>query len=87
MGLDPSIRFGSRAAARGPAFVLNGPNDAKPVLGYSLDVRSPQSTTIVSQSTWITRDNEPDSSAFKRGAVMSESDRYIFDYRNHALTG
>lgn len=86
-GLDPSIRFGSRAAARGPAFVLNGPNDAKPVLGYSLDVRSPQSTTIVSQSTWITRDNEPDSSAFKRGAVMSESDRYIFDYRNHALTG
>ena len=86
-GLDPSIRFGSRSANRAPIFVLNGPNEATPVLGYSLEVRSPQSTALVSQSTWITRDNEPDSSAFKRGAVMAESDRYIFDYRNHALTG
>jgi len=86
-GIDPSIRFGSRDANRAPIFVLNGPYDATPILGYSLDVRSPQSTTAVNMSTWITRDNEPDSSAFKRGAVMSESDRYIFDYRNHALTG
>jgi len=86
-GLDPSIRFGTRADNRAPIFVLQGPNDATPVLGYSLGVRSPQSTALVRQSTWITRDNEPDSSAFKRAAVMSESDRYIFDYRNHALTG
>jgi outer membrane receptor protein involved in Fe transport len=86
-GLNPGVRFGSRSANRAPIFVLNGPYDTTPILGYSLDVRSPQSATAVNMSTWVTRDNEADSSAFHRGAVMSEADRWIFDYRNHALTG
>jgi len=86
-GLNPGVRFGSRDANRAPIWVINGPNDATPLLGYSLDVRSPQSATTVSQTTWVTRDNEVNSSAFHRGAVLSDAERWIFDYRNHALTG
>jgi len=87
-GLDPAIKFSvGRDNNRAPIWVMNGPYDATPVLGYSLEVRSPQSATTVKQSTWITRDQEPNSSAFHRAAVMSNSDRWIFDYRHHALTG
>ncbi len=87
-GTDPAIRFGDRASGvRGPIWVANGPNDTRPILGYSLGIRSPQSAGLVSQATWITRDNEVNSSAFHRAAVMSDADRWIFDYRNHALTG
>ena len=87
-GLDPAIKFSvGRDNNRAPIWLINGPFDATPVLGYSLEVRSPQSATTVNQSTWITRDQEPNSSAFHRAAVMSNADRWIFDYRNHALTG
>jgi len=86
-GIDPSLKFGLRDSNRAPIWVINGPYDTVPILGYTLDVRSPQSATTVNMATWITRDNEVNSSAFHRAAVMSDADRWIFDYRNHALTG
>jgi hypothetical protein len=86
-GSDPTIMFGGQEQNRAPIWVLNGPNDTTPILGYSLGVRSPQSATAVSKFTWVTRDNDPNASAFHRAEVMSDDDRWIFDYRNHALTG
>ncbi len=85
--VNPAIRFGALDNSRAPVWVLNGPNETKPILGYSLGVRTPQSASLTSHYTWVTRDNEPNSSAFHRAAVMSDDDRWIFDYRNHALTG
>jgi len=86
-GLDPAIIFGGQEQNRAPIWVMNGSYDTTPILGYSLGVRSPQSATAVSKFTWITRDNDPNASAFHRAEVMSDDDRWIFDYRNHALTG
>lgn len=86
-GIDPSLKFGSRDSNRAPIWVIESPYGTTPSLGYSLDVRTPQSATTVNLATWITRDNEANSSAFHRAAVMSDADRWIFDYRNHALTG
>jgi hypothetical protein len=84
---DPTIRFGDRDSNRAPLWVFAGPNDTVPITGYQPDSRTPQSSNGPGMSTWVTRDGEVNASAFHRGAVMTPADLWIFDYKNHMLTG
>ncbi len=84
---NPSIRWGDMSARRGPIFVYDGPATTTPTTGFHLDTRSPQSTALVGMSIWPGREQESGGGAFHQNAVMTNADRWIFDYRKHSLTG
>ena len=71
---------------RGPLYVFDGPASTRPDVGYDTGPATPGPDGIRrSMYTWSNR--EDDASANVSNAVLSDEDRWVFDFRNNTLTG
>jgi len=72
---------------RGPLYVFDGPASTRPDVGYDTGPATPGPDGILRQMfTWSNRDDATTAGNISN-AVLSDEDRWVFDFRNNTLTG
>jgi hypothetical protein len=70
---------------RGPLYIFDSPSATQATTGYDTGPATPGPDRILRQMfTWSNRE---DANANVSNAVLSDEDRWVFDFRNNTLTG